>query len=593
MRSMKWVQLINWEHSSWKYLSLIGDEGGITLSHANVYVFSDSVLCLGKMSENPQSNTVWENRLTWFKSSSQYRVLDRIDGEPMEFENNIFPGFTTLQLFYKVQEFQSKMSKEPEDFTRRIIFVSMFNDISWWSKDTEQECELSTKLVSIKAKDFHQEDGHSSDLDQKRSGILLMIANHKENGTGSQSWWWSHSAKADTQSSDPRVHYPEECSKAKVVENYQHTSALMTERLTLFCTTISVNQLSINGAVSDLCEECKSCHVRTGRPVLVGQSDPLFVPTSSLMKTPTPSTDDPVQENLLQKYQERVDKLSQQNRWLNFVMMQDSWQRLMSDSTSWQKTLKNSHNLQSQWLVVGTLCQEMKKSSDLKSWIRGNTKIGPVLEVTISYWQGKYGVEIGIESVNKDTSHMWVRIPHGLNKLVTDLIDEEYDDNEQETSEMQFEDFALKTNVLAFASRSKAKAKPRRSTSAWSSTRTVLLCERTWTDVEPGTYSNIDYPVSKQLSLLRHGQLPREEDGVIEFWRLKDYLRNDFENSQLGPMKCRRATRRDFNIVRALQGHSGRNLFDLSLQDNVLILDNFVEYIYHIGCAINIHTITN
>ena len=31
--------------------------------------------------------------------------------------------------------------------------------------------------------DFHQEDGHSSDLDQKRSGVLLMKANHKENGT--------------------------------------------------------------------------------------------------------------------------------------------------------------------------------------------------------------------------------------------------------------------------------------------------------------------------------------------------------------------------------------------------------------------------
>ena len=36
-------------------------------------------------------------------------------------------------------------------------------------------------------KDFHQEDDHSSDLDQKRSGILLMKANHKENGTESQS----------------------------------------------------------------------------------------------------------------------------------------------------------------------------------------------------------------------------------------------------------------------------------------------------------------------------------------------------------------------------------------------------------------------
>ena len=34
---------------------------------------------------------------------------------------------------------------------------------------------------------FNQEDGHSSDLDQKRSGILLLNVNHKENGTESQS----------------------------------------------------------------------------------------------------------------------------------------------------------------------------------------------------------------------------------------------------------------------------------------------------------------------------------------------------------------------------------------------------------------------
>ena len=52
---------------------------------------------------------------------------------------------------------------------------------------------------------------------------------------------------------------------------------------TVFRTIISVNQLSVYGAVSDLCEECNTCQVRTGRLVLVGQSDPLFVPTSSLI----------------------------------------------------------------------------------------------------------------------------------------------------------------------------------------------------------------------------------------------------------------------------------------------------------------------
>ena len=52
------VNPINWADSLWKQLSLVSDEEVISLSHAKVYVFSDSVLCLGKMHQNPQSNTV-------------------------------------------------------------------------------------------------------------------------------------------------------------------------------------------------------------------------------------------------------------------------------------------------------------------------------------------------------------------------------------------------------------------------------------------------------------------------------------------------------------------------------------------------------
>ena len=83
------VNSITWEDSSWKHLSFIGDEEVISLSHAKVYVFLDSVLCLGKMNQNPTIKTVWEDKLTWFKSSPEYRALDTIDGEPMEFEWNI------------------------------------------------------------------------------------------------------------------------------------------------------------------------------------------------------------------------------------------------------------------------------------------------------------------------------------------------------------------------------------------------------------------------------------------------------------------------------------------------------------------------
>ena len=63
-----------------------------------------------------------------------------------------------------------------------------------------------------------------------------------------------------------------------------------------FRTTISVNQLSIYGAVSDVCEEYSPCQARTGGPVLAGQSDPLFEPAKFLIMTPRPSIENPAQE---------------------------------------------------------------------------------------------------------------------------------------------------------------------------------------------------------------------------------------------------------------------------------------------------------
>ena len=89
-----------------------------------------------------------------------------------------------------------------------------------------------------------------------------------------------------------------------------------------------------------------------------------------------------------------------------------------------------------------------EKSSDPKGWNRGNTEIWTHIGSQNQLLARKYGVEIRIESVNKDNSHSWVRISHGLNKLVTDLSNKEDDDNEQETSEMKSEEFALKRMYL-------------------------------------------------------------------------------------------------------------------------------------------------
>ena len=63
--------------------------------------------------------------------------------------------------------------------------------------------------------------------------------------------------------------------------------------------------------------------------------------------------------------------------WFNFVLMHDFLQRLMSDSISCQKTLNNSHNLQNQWHVVSTPCQEMKKYLTRKVGFEGTPQLGP------------------------------------------------------------------------------------------------------------------------------------------------------------------------------------------------------------------------
>ena len=42
-----------------------------------------------------------------------------------------------------------------------------------------------------------------------------------------------------------------------------------------------------------------------------------------------------------------------------------------------------------------------------------------------------------------------------------------------------------------------------------------------------------------------------------------------------------------FLYLRVLQGHSGCNLIDPTLQDNVIIQSNYFQYIYHVGSAIN------
>ena len=56
---------------------------------------------------------------------------------------------------------------------------------------------------------------------------------------------------------------------------------------------------------------------------------------------------------------------------------------------------------------------------------------------------------------------------------------------------------------------------------------------------------------------------------------------------------CTDSLGQEILYLRALQCHSGCNLIDPLLQDNVEILDVFFKYICHVGCVIHLHSIIN
>ena len=118
------------------------------------------------------------------------------------------------------------------------------------------------------------------------------------------------------------------------------------------------------------------------------------------MKTNIPLTDDFAQEeDLLQRYQERVERLSQQDRVIKFCTDAGVLTTVEVGQYFMTKGIEEFSQF-----TESVACREYtlprdEDSCEPKGWIRGNTKIWPVLEVTTSYLQGKYGVGIRSKSM--------------------------------------------------------------------------------------------------------------------------------------------------------------------------------------------------
>ena len=239
--------------------------------------------------------------------------------------------------------------------------MSMFNDISWWSQDNEQECELSVQLVSIYAKRFSP----------WRWSFL---------GPGSEKKWYS------TYNERPQGEWDRvaELMMIKFSESghpvFRSTSPLSRGvlkskgggKLSIhFCAdegTIETVFRTLFLLISSVFTEQFQICVKITKPAMLERGDVFWQDnlTHCLSQQACWRKHLHLRPMILRKKiyckSTKNERKGSHNRnvWLKFVLMQDSWQQLKSDSTSWQSTLTSSYNLQNQWHVVSTLCQEMK-----------------------------------------------------------------------------------------------------------------------------------------------------------------------------------------------------------------------------------------
>ena len=135
-------------------------------------------------------------------------------------------------------------------------------------------------------------------------------------------------------------------------------------------------------------------------------------------------------------------------------------------------------------------------------------------------------LKIRIWSVGQDNSQSWVRISDGMIKYESDSIE---DNTENPADSQEEESVQTSSSVVAARSKAKAKPQPRESTGM----TTIPLHERKWIDIEPSKQDLESFDLSKKvINLLRHNQkLHREEDGAIQFFKIKFHLRD--HNSQI------------------------------------------------------------
>ena len=223
---------------------------------------------------------------------------------------------------------------------------------------------------------------------------------------------------------------------------------------TVFRIIISANQLSIYGAVANICEEFETHQDGSGEPEeLMGQS---IVLGEIKAETPLQNENYSNHQILWQQYMERIESLPPESKVSRFCMEAGFTRVVEVGQYFLTMDIGDFRQFRSVACREYTLHRD-DPASQPKEWIQGNMRIGPVFQVTISFQYGKHRIEIRIWSVNQDNSQSWVRISYGTNKYVIDS-----NHNNTEIPADPHEEQASQSSVNVIAARPKAKAKPQK-----------------------------------------------------------------------------------------------------------------------------------
>ena len=173
--------------------------------------------------------------------------------------------FRHCRFFRKTQTDSRERNIEPEKFTDRIIFMSMFNDIDWTRKGHDGICVSNWEKVTGWAKRFSQ--GHWTFVgpgdEKKWYGTLLYTSEGKWDSTATQMVERFKDTRHPVFKSISAL--SRGIMKKKHNRDTIHFNADASNTELLFRIVHSVNQLRIYGAVSNWCEQFRLDRGRKGK----------------------------------------------------------------------------------------------------------------------------------------------------------------------------------------------------------------------------------------------------------------------------------------------------------------------------------------